>query len=311
MKSHYRTCFYLLNLLSFFFLQAHSQRNDIERSLSRKYDFSRQHSQESQRFVMESRLVQLAADGSRKDSTIYTLHIQSTPIKNKDEGDRFTCTRFTVRTNNAPEISIPSLIGWSYTYTATENGKDEKGQVLGIDHSKFENIIDSAGAALPLEKMYHVYNAFIDFHSLFIFADPALKGKGVQDLHQAGDKIVHFAAFSEPPVNLGKQIKEGSVFRNGEVTLLFKGLGTIKNRGCVILGYDSGQSSFKMIMEPVPSMQMNTTGSSHYWGDIYKDIENGWVQYATLHEIVVSETVSGVNQFHSVVERSIELKNLK
>jgi len=261
--------------------------------------------------VMQSRLVQLGLDGSRKDSTIYTLYIKCHPGINKEAGDEFTCTRFTVRSNNDPEVLIPALTNWTYVYKKNGDEKDEKGQVFGIDHAKFEGIRDSSGKALPVEKMYHVYNAFIDFHALLLFAEPTVAGKGVQDLKRVGDKIVHATAFSEPPVNLGKQIKEGSVFKNGEITLELKGIGMMNKKSCAILGYDSGASSFLMLMEPLPSMRVDTKGSSHYWGDIYKDLISGWIQKADLKEIVVSETMIGgqANKVHAVIERSIEIRN--
>ena len=310
--SSWRHALTLLTFCGSLFLFTAAQSSDADKALNKTYDFSRTHAKSPQQFVMQSRLVQLGLDGSRKDSTIYTLHIKCNPGKNNETGDEYTCTRFTVRSNNGPEVLIPALTNWSYVYKKNSDEKDEKGQVFGIDHAKFEGIKDSAGKALPVEKMYHVYNAFIDFHALLLFAEPTIAGKGVQDLKRIGDRITHATAFSEPPVNLGKQIKEGSVFKNGEITLELKGIGTINKRSCAILGYDSGASSFKMLMEPMPSMQVNTIGSSHYWGDIYKDLQSGWIQKADLKEIVVSETlISGQpNKVQSVVERIIVIKNI-
>ena len=309
--SGWRRGLLLLTFCSFLFLCTTAQSSDADKALNKTYDFSRPHSKNPQQFVMQSRLVQLGLDGTRKDSTIYTLHIKCTPGKSNEAGDEYTCTRFTVRSNNAPEVLIPALTNWSYIYNKNKDEKDEKGQVFGIDHAKFEGIRDSTGKALPVEKMYHVYNAFIDFHALQLFAEPSLSGKAVQNLKKVGDKVIHFSAFSEPPVNLGKQIKEGSVFKNGEITLEFKGIGMMNKRSCAILGYDSGASSFRMLMEPMPSMQVNTIGSSHYWGDIYKDLKSGWIQKADLKEIVVSETeIAGQpNKVHSVIERSIVIRN--
>ncbi len=311
-SSSWRRELTLLTLCGFLFLFTTAQNSDADKALNKTYDFSHPHAKIPQQFVMQSKLVQLGLDGSRKDSTTYTLHIKCNPGKSENAGDVYTCTRFTVRSNDATEIPIPALTNWSYVYNKNKDEKDEKGQVFGIDHAKFEGIKDSTGKALPVEKMYHVYNAFIDFHALLLFADPSVSGKAVQDLKQVGDKIIHFSAFSEPPVNLGKQIKEGSVFRNGEITLEFKGIGIMNKKSCAILGYDSGASSFLMLMEPMPSMQVNTTGSSHYWGDIFKDLQSGWIQKANLKEIVVSETViSGqANKVHAVIERSIDIRNV-
>jgi len=291
---------------------ASAQQKNAKEALTATYDLGIEHSKEPQQFIMRSQLVLFAPDGSRKDSTLYTLSLHCVPGKKAEDGDEFTCTRFTVRSNDAPEVSIPALANWKYVYKPTGNQKDEKGQVFGIDHAKFEKVVDSNGQVLPTEKQYHVYNAFIDFHALLFFAERTVSGKGIQDLHKVGDKIVHVSAFSEPPVNLGSQIKEGSVFRNGEITLEFKGLSSMNNKTCVLLGYDSGNSSFKMVMEPMPAMQINTTGSSHYWGDIYKDLQFGWLQKADLHELVVSETeIKGqANKVHSVIERKIEIRNL-
>src|SRR5205814_967148 len=158
---------------------------------------------------------------------------------------------------------------------------------------------------------YLVYNSFIDFHSMSIFSERTMAGNGVQNLKRIGDKIVHVASFSQPPVNLGK-ISEGSYFKNGEVTLAFKGLGLVNEKTCALLEYDSGESSFYIIMKPMPNMDVTTKGSSHYWGDIYKDLRTGWIQKATLHEMVVSETnVPGAKSIDGVVERSITIKNIR
>ena len=303
--------FVLLNIICLFSYSLIAQKNDVENLLKTRFDLGGDHSKQPQRFVMESRLLQIGPDGTPKDSTIYTLYISCIPSKNPAQGDEYTCNRFTVRSNAGPAIPIPSLINLKYVFKRTSSGKDKNEPMFGIDPLKFDGLVDSTGQKLPIEKMYHVYNAFIDFHSLFVFSEREPNGKGVQNLHQPGDKIVHGAAFSEPGVNIGNQIKEGSVFKNGEITLEFKGLGTMNGKACALLGYDSGASSFTMLMEPMPNMQVNTVGSSHYWGDIFKDLQGGWIQFGSLHELVVSETVVGTNKIHSVIERSIEIRNLQ
>jgi hypothetical protein len=309
-----------MSLRSFLLLAIHillghvvaAQQKNAKEVLTSRYDLGIENSKDAQQFILQSQLVVFAPDGSRKDSTLYTLHLSCIPGKKAEDGDEYTCTRFTVRLNNSPDVSIPALANWKYLFRKTATQKDEKGQVFGIDHAKFEKVVDSNGRALAIEKQYHVYNAFIDFHALLFFAERTVSGKGVQDLHNIGDKIIHVSAFSEPPVNLGREIKEGSVFKNGEITLEFKGLTVMNNKSCALLGYDSGNSSFKMLMEPMPNMQVNTTGSSHYWGDIYKDLRSGWLQKADLHELVVSETViSGqANKVPGVIERKIEIRNV-
>jgi hypothetical protein len=67
-------------------------------------------------------------------------------------------------------------------------GGDEKGQMFGIDRGKFERIVDTTGKSLPADKAYHVYNAFVDFHTFCnVFAERAA-GRGIQDLKKIGDK---------------------------------------------------------------------------------------------------------------------------
>ena len=82
-----------------------------------------------------------------------------------------------------------------------------------------------------------------------------------------------------------------------------KGLSRVNGKECALVGYDSGQSSFKM---------MQTTGSSHYFGDIYKDLASGSVQKATMTEIVISETTlpEPPNKANAVIERLIEIRNV-
>ena len=63
--------------------------------------------------------------------------------------------------------------------------------MFGIDHAKFENLVDANGQPLPVDKAYYVYNAFIDFHAFCnVFAEPMAGGKGIQDLksHRRQDR---------------------------------------------------------------------------------------------------------------------------
>ena len=281
--------------------------------LMQEYSLVPQHSKDTQYYEMESKLQTHAPDGTPQGWDIYHLYLRCVPSANPSRGDEYTCLKFTVQINKSPEVSIPSLTNWKYFFSLTTKNQDEKGQVFGIDHGKFEKLTDENGKMVPVGNMYHVYNAFIDFHAMSVFAEKTLTGNGVQHLKHIGDKIIHAASFSQPPVNLGNQIAEGSYFKNGEITLTFKGLGLVNEKTCALLEYDSGESSFYMLMKPMANMEITTKGSSHYWGDIYKDLTAGWIQKATLHEIVVSETIvpGQANKINSVVERSITIKNEK
>jgi hypothetical protein len=291
-----------------------AQKNSIaEKILTQHYNLVPQHVRDTQYYEMESRLQNHSLDGTPLGWDVYHLYLRCVPSSDPAKGDEYTCLKFTVQINKSPETSIPSLTNWKYYFLLTADGRDSKGQVFGIDHSKFEKLTDANGKMLPAGNVYHVYNAFIDFHSMSVFCEKTKNGNGIQDLKYIGDKIVHSASFSQPPLDLGSQVAEGSYFKNGEVTLAFKGLSRVNKKTCALLEYDSGESSFYMIMEPVPKMKVTTKGSSHYWGDIYKDLSSGWIQKATLHEMVVSETtVPGqANKINGVVERSITIKNVK
>ncbi len=64
-----------------------------------------------------------------------------------------------------------------------------------------------------------------------------------------------------------------------------------------------------MITTPMLNFEVRTVGSSHYWGDVCKDLETNWVRKATLTELVVSETTipGQANTVKGVIERSISM----
>jgi hypothetical protein len=286
--------------------------DSAEAVLSRAFDLGGERSQVAQYYTMESKLMTHLPDGTLQGTDVFRLALEYLPAGlSGGEAPVITCLYFTVQLADSPEVAIPDLENWSYDLDTT--GMDEEGQVFGIDHSGFESVVDAGGKALPPHLTYHVYNAFVDFHSFCdIFARPMTDGKGIQDLSRIGDIIVHEAAFSEPPVNLGSNVMEGSYFRNGRITLEFKGLSLVNGRQCALLEYDSGQSSFRMKMQPMPDLEVETAGSSHYRGDIHKDLESNWVQKATLSEWVVSETTLPMppGKLNSVNERSILILNV-
>ena len=280
--------------------------------LGDSFDLAGERSQEVQYYLMESTLVTYALDGTRVATDVFRLRLQCIPASTAGtEGDEYSCARFTVQHGDAPETAIPALENWTYIFD--EGGIDEAGQVFGIDHSQFENLVDSSGANLGDAEAYHVYNAFIDFHSFNnVFAEPTPEGRGIQDLTRIGQRVVHDAAFTEAPVNVGSNVAEGSFFKNGEIVLEFKGLGVVNGKTCALLAYDSGKSSFTMIMEPAPNVEIRTVGSSHYYGDIYKDLATNWVQKVTLNEVIVSETTLPMpsDKINSVSERFIVIRNV-
>ncbi|MCX5643644.1 MAG: hypothetical protein NTZ17_03010 [Phycisphaerae bacterium] len=282
--------------------------------LRRTFDLAGPRSAQVQLFEMETQVLTYAPDGKRTNTEVLKLALKCTParVTGKD-ADQYTCTKFTVQFGVGKEVAIPALANWTYLFKSTGAGLDEKGQVFGIDHAKFENLTDANGQTLPPDKAYYVYNAFIDFHGFCnVFAEPTTGGKGVQDLKSIGQKIVHAAAFTEPPVNLGSGIAKGSTFKNGEVTLELKGLGLVDGAACALLGFDSGQSSFQMLMKPLPNMEVRCVGASHYKGDIYVDLATKWVRKVAMDELVVAESTVPTlpNKIDTVVERNAVIRNV-
>ena len=260
--------------------------------LNGPFDLAGPRTAEVQHFIQETQVIHLGFDGKRTGMETYTVKLRCVPapLSGKD-GDEYTCREFKIRVNDGEAVTIPALAGWSHLFKTTPSGMDEKGQVLGIPHDTFENLVDSRGAKLPAVLRYMVYNSFIDFHAFSdIFARPIPGGVGIQDIKIIGQKIIHDSAFSEPPVNLGSGIKPGSFFKNGEVKLVFKGVGLVDGAACAVIGHDSGESTLRMIMPLGAGRDMVTEGGSEYIGDIYIDLETRWVRKITLDEFVVTET---------------------
>lgn len=277
------------------------------------FDLAAPRSRDPQTYEMETRIITYALDGKRVNTDVLKLRLTCAPAKaGSGDADVYTCKRFAVQFGTEPEVEVPAMAGWSYPFKAGA-GTDEKGRVFGIDHAQFEKLVDANGKPLPIDKAYFVYNAFIDFHAFCnVFAEPAAGGKGIQDLKRIGDKVVHAAAFTEAPVNLGSGIKEGSTFKNGEVTLEFKGLSLVDNAACAVMTYDSGQSSFQMLMNPMPNMEVRSVGGSHYKGDIHIDLATRWVRKATMDELVVTESTVPMltNKINTVIERNVTIQNV-
>jgi hypothetical protein len=262
------------------------------RLLGGAFDLAAARAQEAQYFIQETQYVHIGFDGRRTGTEAYILKLACLPAGlSGKSGDEYTCREFRLRTNDGPELAIPSLTGWSYVFKRRPEGTDEKGQVLGIPHDRFEGLTDSRGNKLGVGLGYAVYSNFVDFHSFNdVLARPDPSGQGIQDLHNIGQKIIHAAAFSEPPINLGAGVKEGSVFRNGEVSLEFKGLSVVDGAACALVGYDSGECTLKMIMAAGPDKGIVTMGSSQYKGDLFIDLATMWVRKVTMDEFVVTET---------------------
>jgi hypothetical protein len=107
-------------------------------------------------------------------------------------------------------------------------------------------------------------------------------------------------------------VSEGSTFKNGEITLEFKGLSRVAGAACAMVGFDSGESSFKMTVKPMPNFEVRTIGSSHYKGDIYIDLSTNWVKKVTMDELVVVEATLPIppDKVNTVAERNVIIRNV-
>jgi len=243
-------------------------------------------------YVQKTDLVYLGFDGKRTGTASFTVKLRILPAALSGKGgDECTVREAVLKSGDGEPETIPELAGWSYIFQDQAAGIDEAGQVFGIPHAKFLGLKTNRGKTLETIEGYYFYNSFIDFHAFVdVFARPMEGGGGIQDLKTIGQSIRHAAAFTEPPVNLGEAIKKGSVFRNGDVRLSFKGVSVVDGAACAIVGYDSGESTLKMIMPMGPDREVVTEGSSEYIGDLYVDLATLWVRKVTLDEFVVTET---------------------
>jgi hypothetical protein len=257
-----------------------------ESSLNQEYDLVGKRSIEPQFYHMERVIIIRADDGTRQSVEKYNLRLMVEPDEQSaGETAKYTCVEFTMQKDDGPEVAIPALEGWSHEVT---RGKeiDEQGQLFGIPNAKFQDLTDSNGDLLEPVIGYQVYDVFVGFHSFTIMAEPVEGGKGVQDLKKIGDKIVHESAFSE--ISIG----EGSTFKNGEITLEFKGLSVVGGATCAILHVDSGDSSFLMVFSH-EGMEVKTVGGTHYWSDIYLGLESKWVKKAEATVVDIVKTTTG------------------
>ena len=262
---------------------------------------------ENRYFYFRTVLTDFTKDGTRSPGNAFTVWLEMRP--SGDGGGEYISRKFTLGRKGGEEVEIPSLKDWEYS---PSDGVDETGQVFGIDHAKFMLMMDADGKFVDMQDGYMVYNHFIDFHALSDVLSGSEDNKSdISALKRIGQKIVHSAANSSAPVGLGEAMKRGSEFRNGEMTLEFKGVSLVDGVPCALLGYDSGDSSYTMYMETMPGMDMVAHGASHYQGDVYVELESNWLRKATLYELVVTEvTTNGEATQNGIIERESMLKVL-
>jgi hypothetical protein len=262
---------------------------------AQEYELVGERSTETHYYLVQTEVATHSSKGVLKSTDIYRERLICEPgDRSAGEPDTFTCAQFSVQREDGPEVTIPSLKGFSYQVNKDQldkAGLDEQGQLYGIPEAQFEELSDSTGEKLPFEVGYQVYSAFFYYHGYVDYAEPTSEGKGVQHLKVIGDKVVHDAAFAETAIP-GSLAGKGSFWKNGEVTLEFKDVGAVDDAPCAILGLDWGECRWAMPMTIMRPMRLKTVGVSFCRGDIYLDLESKWVR--KLVTTLTEETVTSM-----------------
>ena len=282
--------------------------------LEKEYDLAGQRSMETHFYQVESRVATHSNKGVLKSTDIYRLSLIVEPGGGADrEADKLTCASVSMQRGDGPEVTIPALEGFSYEFNKDaldDAGLDEEGRLYGISEDVFQDLTDSTGAKLPIDIAYQIYSLSFYYPDHVNYAEPTTEGKGIQDLRRIGDKIILGASFAETPIP-GSLAGEGSIWKNGEASLEFKGLGVIDEVTCAVLSFDLGVCTWAMPMTIMPLMRLKTIGVSFYRGDIYLDLESRWVRKLTmtLSEMTVT-SMWGVPVDRSIPRTTLLIRNV-
>ena len=205
-----------------------------------------------------------------------------------------TCLEAKLSVNDAPAVAIAELTDWSYHFDSTITGADARGPLWGIPHDRFSALTDGQGNPLPFSLRYAAYTALIDFHSINDeFGRPSPFGPGLQDLTAIGQRVVHPASFVAAQMHFGTEVRPGSTFKNGQVTLDLVEMSIVGQAVCAVVEYDAGESTLKMIIDPGGGQTSVIEGGSQYQGLMYLDLTSGWARRATLEEYMIAKVTTG------------------
>ena len=263
----------------------------IRSDLRGPFDLSIDRKPETQYYHMQTQFIHMGFDGKRIGVETYVLRIRVTPAAiTGTKLDEYTCREFGLQLNNGVITTVPGLRLLTYQFDVMA-GVLSKDPMWNIPQEPFLGMKDSQGNQLTADICYAAYNNFVDFHALSdVFSRPMKYVKGIEQLKSIGDRIVHPGAFSQAPVSVTGVVREGSVFRNGELTLELKGISLVDDRPCALVNYDSGESTLRMAFIQGNGEDVMMEGGSQYLGDIYIDLASGWVRKVTLNESVVTQT---------------------
>ncbi len=254
--------------------------------LTKEYNLCGVRSSEPQFYLIQHEVVTHTSNGKLKNIDTYKMRLKCEPGDRAagELADKYTCANFSVKRKDTPEVNIPSLAGWSYEFSKQlldEEGLDSNGQMMGIPHQKFDKLTDSTGKKLPIELPYQIYSAFTYFHTCCnMLIEPSELGTNIEDLKKVGDKS--FSEISpELPIDLGTNILKGSIYKTGKTTLEFKGLGTVDDAACAIVGYEEIGGSWTAYIQAAPLMKVKTIGGTQIRAEIYVDLASFWMKKAT------------------------------
>jgi len=225
-------------------------------------------------------------DGHLLGSESYYLRLRYKPMGAQDGwADQFTCLELQLQVDDRPSVAVPELDGMTYTFNPAATGVDERSPLWGLPQGRFKSLTDGLGNLLTFSSRYAAYVSLIDFHSINdVFTKPMPFGNGIQNLKNVGQKVVHPASFMKAEVKFGTEVKSGSTYQNGEVTLELKGVGLVDGAPCAIVTYDAGTGTLRMVTVDLAGQESITNGISQYKGDIFIDLATRWIRKATLDE---------------------------
>ena len=262
--------------------------NSQEMSIfSKEYNLGRERKREPRFYLVQHEVATHGSNGKPKSIDTYKMRLMCEPVDQStgNAAYKYTCTSFIVKRKNSPEVTIPSMEGWSYEFNKqllSREGLDSHGQMMGIPHAKFENLTDSNGAKLPIELPYQIYSAFTYFHTCCnMVVEPDQFDRYIGDLKRIGDKNESEISSTEVPINLGSVILDGSKYKTGITVLEFKGLSNVDDKPCAIIGYEEIGGTWVTFIQAMPLMKVKTVGGTQIRSDIYVDLASLWVQKAT------------------------------
>ena len=254
------------------------------------YDLAPARETAEQFFISQHTVNQYAPGGRLIGQNSYELDIFCTPAEAETSGpDMYTCSRFAWDPHGKPQVTIPSLAGWSYPFEPSSfenNGLDAQGLMWGLPHAKFEGMKDNAGKAVPIDPQYQVYSAFTYFHS---FCGSSVVVNEAHRLRKIGDRT-SIDTPPESPVNLGSMFLPTSRFVHGKASMEFAALSVVDGNPCAVLRMQEIGGRFTMFIRPMPGLRVKSIGSTRVSATLFLDLKTGWIRHAEATVTDVTKT---------------------